>query len=62
MTEVEALIYAIKHLKDSIVANPALGMAGAAPKAVAKLESMLKKEVGMKRVADAIQNTTNRGR
>ena len=55
MTEIQALRYAIRHLEESLVANPALRVVGQAPKAIKRLENMLKREVGMKMVADAIQ-------
>ena len=48
MTEIEALKYAISHLKDSIEANPVLKVAGQASKAVKRLETMLQQGTGMK--------------
>ena len=55
MTEIEALKYAISHLKDSIEMNPVLQVAGQASRAVKRLENMLQRETGMKRMDAAHQ-------
>jgi hypothetical protein len=52
MHEIDALKYAISHLKQSMTTNPVLIVAGQAPKALVKLEEMLATEIEIKKVAD----------